>query len=172
MIKQNYLRTKTMLFTILALLISPGMMVVVFLLDTAAFLKEILEVAKRIPRPQCLPAFKPNGLQTFAKAFGCLSQLHLDWIDLECYDSMHNAVAAIFQTLPTLMLNSALFALGNKPTHGIYFSDSLIVSALVGSFLAILKTAMTVLWLAHQLQQNAIITAARLMTGTLLAKAP
>ena len=95
-----------------------------------------------------LTAFKPSGLQTFAKAFGCLSQLHLDWIDLECYDSMHNAVAAIFQALPTLILNSALFALGNKPTHGIYFSDSLIVSALVRSFLAILKTAMTVLWRA------------------------
>ena len=163
---------KTMLFTTLALLISPGMMVVVFLLDTAAFLKENLEVAKRLPRPQYLPAFKPSGLQTFAKAFGRLSQLHLDWIDLECYDSMHNAAAAIFQTLPTLMLNSALFALGNKPTHGIYFSDSLIVSALVGLFLAILKTAMTVLWRAYLLQQNAIITAARLMTGTLLAKPP
>lgn len=165
---------KTILFVTVATLVSPGMIVVVFLLDMAAFLKEIVEVVKRIPRVHWLqsgaPAVKPDRLQRFMKIFSCLSQLHLDWIDLACYDSMHNTVAVIFQTLPTLSLNSALFALGNKPTHGIYFSDSLIVSALVGSFLALLKTAMTVLWRAYHLEQNAMVTAARLKTGTLLAK--
>ena len=47
---------------------------------------------------------------------------HIDGVqcaDLEKYEEMHNMIAAGCQSLPTFILNSVLFSLGNKPSHGI-----------------------------------------------------
>ena len=46
--------------------------------------------------------------------------LGFSWIDLDGYEGMRNVVAAFLQSLPTVILNSVLFALGNKPSHGIF----------------------------------------------------
>ena len=74
--------------------------------------------------------------------------LGLSWIDLEDYESMHNLVAAVCQSLPTIILNSVLFSLGNKPSHGIFLSNKLFLAAIIASFLPMLKCLVVVLWQA------------------------
>lgn len=44
------------------------------------------------------------------------------------------------------------------------------MSALVGSFLVLLKTAALVLWCAYKQEQGAVVCGAKLMTGWFLAK--
>ncbi len=45
--------------------------------------------------------------------------LGFSWVDLENYKSMHTLIAACLQSLPTVVLNSTLLSLGNKPSHGV-----------------------------------------------------
>ena len=73
----------------------------------------------------------------------------LSWIDLENYENMHNLVAAVMQSLPTVVLNSVLFSLGNKPSHGLFLSNTLFVTSIVASCLAMLKCLAMMLWEAH-----------------------
>ncbi len=74
----------------------------------------------------------------------------LNKVDLENYEGMHNLIAACLQSLPTVILNSVLFSLGNNPSHGIFLSDNLFVAAIVASCLAMLKTLMELLWQASR----------------------
>ena len=73
----------------------------------------------------------------------------LSWIDLENYETMHNLIAAVMQSLPTVVLNSVLFSLGNKPSHGLFLSNTLFVTSIVASCLAMLKCLALMLWEAH-----------------------
>ena len=94
-----------------------------------------------------------------------LDVLTLSWIDLEAYEGMHNLVAAVFQSLPTIILNSILFASGNKPSHGIYLSNALFLAAIVASCLAILKCLAANLWQAFKAEVNPVRHAVNVMTG-------
>ena len=58
---------------------------------------------------------------------------------LNCYEGMHNLVAAFLQSLPTVNLNSVLLALGNKSSHGVVFPNGLFIAAIVASCLAMLR---------------------------------
>lgn len=73
----------------------------------------------------------------------------LNWVDLDDYETMHNLVAAILQSLPTVVLNSVLYSSGNKPSHGLFLSDTLFITSIVASCLAMLKCLACMLWEAH-----------------------
>ena len=85
-------------------------------------------------------------VQQFIVSNNCLG---LSWVDLEHYESMHNLIAAVFQSLPTVILNSDLVSLGNRPSYGLFFSDSLFVVAVIASCLVMLKVLIVFLWLAY-----------------------
>jgi len=85
-------------------------------------------------------------VRRFTVSNNCLG---LNWVDLEQYESMHNLIAAVFQSLPTVILNSVLFSLGNRPSHGLFFSDSLFVVAIIASCLVMLKVFIVFLWQAY-----------------------
>lgn len=63
---------------------------------------------------------------------------------------MHNLAAAVFQSLPTAILNFLLFPLGNKPSHGVFLSNKLFVASITASCLAMLNSIIVVLWQAYQ----------------------
>lgn len=118
-----------------AVIVSPFMIPLILLLDTVTFVREVILFVKhgvRLPGLQCLQpgyvgVFK---LQRFVTA---LNVLGLSWVDLKQYEDMHNLVAAVLQSLPTLVLNSVIFASGNKPSHGIFLSAKLFAVTTVAS---------------------------------------
>ncbi len=83
----------------------PFMIVVVLLLDTFAFIRQFFKALRYIVR---LP-----GLKWLDSGYVVAFRLHhrirpvdvlgLNWVDLESYDSMHNFVAAVFHSLPTVI---------------------------------------------------------------------
>ena len=106
------------------------------------------------------------------RVHGCIrswNEAEIAWIDLESYENMHNLIAAIWQSLPTAVLNSGLFSLGNKPSHGILLSGGLFATALIASCFAMLKSLVVVLWEAHKSRVNPLVYTARLANGSLLA---
>lgn len=120
---------------VVATLASPIMVFVVLLLDTFAFMRAVASVFAVSYWLESL-WFKITSCCVVSDDDSptCLKSCHcfyLSWIDLERYESMHNAVAALHQTVPTIVLNSVIFGLGNKPSHGVFISDSLFVRAAV-----------------------------------------
>ena len=111
---------------------SPLFIPFVLLLDTAAFARQVAVCFEHLPRtkwmkPVHVVAFK---LQRHMQAHDFLKLSH---VDLEAYESMHNLIAGVLQSLPTVILNSILYASGNKPSHGIFLSDTLFLAAIVAS---------------------------------------
>jgi len=147
------------------------MIPVVLLLDTCTFIRQVFMFTKRV--------VGPPGLQWLHHRFVFASRLHccldsvnyvgLSWVDLENYAGMHNLIAACLQSLPTVILNSVLFSLGNSPSHGIFLSNNLFVAAIVASFLAMLKTLMELLWQASRRDVHPMRHAASLVVGKTLA---
>ncbi len=157
----------------LSLLCSPLMIPIVLLLDTCTFIRQVFLFTKRV--------VGPPGLQWLRHKVVVASRLHccsdsvklncvgLSWVDLENYEAMHNLIAACLQSLPTVILNSILFSLGNNPSHSIFLSNNLFVAAIVASFLAMLKTLMEVLWQASRRDMHPMRHAASLVVGKTLA---
>ena len=154
--------------TVLTCLVcSPVTIPVVVLLDTIALASHIWKCIKAVGKPlyaccqcmhtcravQCLPA----------GAIGSLS-----WIDLDNCETMHNLIAAGLQSLPTAVLNSVLYSLGNKPSHGIFLSDTLFVASVVASCLAMLKSLALIFWEAHTRSVNVTSHVRSVVTGQTL----
>jgi len=121
-----------------------------------------------------LPGFRwlRPGFAVASRLHRCLESVKyvgLSWVDLENYEGMHNLIAACLQSLPTVILNSVLFSLGNNPSHGIFLSSNLFVATIVASFLAMLKTLMEILWQASRRDAHPMRHAASLVVGKTLA---
>ena len=154
----------------LALVLSPCVIPVVLLLDTIAFVHEIkvcLEVMTKVQTKTCWQGVYScaHQIQGGVQALGGPG---LGWIDLNNYERMHNTVAALLQSFPTVLLNSVLFSLGNKPDHGIFLSTDLFVAAIIASYLAMLKCLVVVLWHAYKEKINPLTYATSLLVGSTL----
>ena len=158
----------SVLFVTLTVIASPLMIPVVLVLDTIALAREILVCATELPGCRKLRAvqFAADKAVVIRRLRPCWV---LSWIDLEKYDSMHNLVAALCQSLPTVILNSIVFYLGNEPGHGFFLSTGLFVVAIIASCLAILKVLIVTLWEAHEHKAHPVKYAARLFVGSMLA---
>ena len=156
---------------ILAVLLSPAMIPVVILLDTVALVREILLFIKHMVRLPGLKLLQP-GYAAVSKLYRCVQDancLGLSWVDLGRYEDMHNLVAAAFQSLPTVILNSVIYALGNRPSNGIYLSNGLFVTSVVASCLAILKCLIIILWQAYKQETTAAGHIGSVVVGKTLA---
>ena len=152
----------------------PIMIPVVLLLDTMAFIRQagicIQCLAKSAGWQWLRPAYVAvYTVQRFIVSNNCLG---LNWVDLEQYESMHNLIAAVFQSLPTVILNSVLFSLGNRPSHGLFLSDSLFVVAIIASCLVMLKVLMVFLWQAYSNNIQPLRHLLHLVSGRGLASQP
>ena len=154
-----------------SLLAGPFMIPVILILDTCAFLRQVVTCCQRITRLFHLQWVRP-GFVVASSIHRCLHDygyLGFSWIDLDGYEGMHNLVAAFLQSLPTVILNSVLFALGNKPSHGVFFSNALFVAAIVASCLAMLRCLAVILWQAFRTNRNAVKHLGTVLTGGTLA---
>ena len=155
---------------LISVLASPFMIPVILTLDTIAFAKEGAFVVVKI-------VARLFGVSNRAQGF-LLNYMHSDrlarayvklsWIHLENYERMHNTVAAVFQTVPVILFNSIVFALGNRPSNGIFFSRTLFVSCMIASYLAMLKALLVVIWHAYFKGQHAFVYAGNVMTGSFI----
>ncbi len=149
----------------------PFMIVVVLLLDTFAFIRQFSKALRSMVR---LPGLKwlTSGYVVAFRLHHCIRPvdvLGLNWVDLESYDSMHNFVAAVFQSLPTVILNSVLYSTGNKPSHGIFLSSELFLAAVVASCLAMLRVLVVTLWQSFRHNAGVFGYVANLVIGKTLA---
>jgi len=155
---------------LLSVVVGPCLIPVVLLLDTCAFIRCVLLCIKQVARlpgfhwtrPGYLIAFRFNHNLHNMRYFG------LGWVDLESYESMHNLIAAVLQSLPTVVLNSVIFSLGNKPSHGIFLSNNLFITAIIASCLAMLKCLTVILWQAFRQTVHPMRHAASLVLGKTL----
>ena len=156
---------------IVSLLGSPFMIPVVLLLDTCAFIRQVLKCLQHIARLPLFCCLRPGYLVAFRAHHWLRSfdYLGFSWVDLENYESMHNLIAACLQSLPTVILNSIMFSLGNKPSHGIFLSTNLFVSAIVASLLAMLRCLTAVLWQASVGKLHPLRHASSVVVGKTLA---
>jgi len=158
------------LLVLMSLVVGPCLIPVVLLLDTCAFIRRVLLCIKQtaqLPgfqwtRPGYLVAFRFSDKLHDVRYFG------LGWVDLESYESMHNLIAAVLQSLPTVVLNSVIFSLGNKPSHGIFLSNNLFITAIIASCLAMLKCLTVILWQAFRQTVHPVRHATSLVLGKTL----
>ena len=170
---KNHLSGPQLLTFILgaAVVFSPLMIPIVLVLDTLAFVRQVLKCAKQIAALSGFWWSRPRNLAAVV-IFGLLHRCHyfgLRWVDLEEYESMHNLIAAVLQSIPTVVLNSVLFSLGNKPSHGVFLPNGLFVAAIAASCLVTLKCLVVVLWQAFRSSINPIRLAVSLIVGQTLA---
>jgi len=159
---------------LLSLVVGPCLIPVILLLDTCAFIRRVLLCIKQVARlpgfrwtrPGYLVAFRFNNNLHNMRYFG------LGWVDLESYESMHNLIAAVLQSLPTVVPNSVIFSLGNKPSHGIFLSSGLFLTAIIASCLAMLKSLTVILWQSFRQTVHPVRHAASLVIGKTLAGKP
>ena len=152
---------------LVAVLLSPFMIIIVLVLDSLALFKAIgtmLQLSAKLHN-LWVSFTQTKAVANLVTCLHCHQRFGLGWMDLEHYDSMHNAIAAIFQTIPTVVLNSVIFSLGNKPSNGIFISDGLFVRAVIGSFAALLKQLIVVLWQAHCIGEKARRYVAEMLCG-------
>ena len=147
------------------------MIPIVLLLDTCTFIQQVFLFTKRVVG---FPEFRwlRPGFAVASRLHRCLDSIKyvgLSWVDLQNYEGMHNLIAACLQSLPTVILNSILFSLGNNPSHGIFLSSNLFLAAIVASFLVMLKTLMELLWQASRRDMHPMRHAASLVVGKTLA---
>ena len=155
----------------LSMICGPVMIPVVLILDTCAFVRQVLVCCQRLAKLVQLRWVRP-GVLLAVGIHRRLLEYHyfgLGWIDLENYEGMHNLVAALLQSLPTVVLNSILFSLGNKPSHGIYFSNGLYVTAIVASCLAMLRCIVVILWQSIRRKGGPLKQIGRVAIGSALA---
>lgn len=143
---------------VLSLLSSPLMIPVVLVLDTCAFVRQVFRCAQHFRHWLCFRWVRLGYLAAcvFHRSLQDIHYFGLNWVDSEEYESMHNLVAAVLQSLPTMVLNSVLFSLGNKPSHGVFLSNNLFAAAFLASSLAVLKSLVVVLWQAHSTGANPV----------------
>ena len=100
-----------------SLVAGPFMIPVVLLLDTCAFVRQVLLCGQRLTKLFGLNWVRPGFLVAFSihRYLHHLNYLGFSWMDLDSYEGMHNLVAAFLQSLPTVLLYSVLFA--NKATN-------------------------------------------------------
>jgi len=175
-IKQKYVVSDTgvrlnIAVLVVSLLVGPLCIPAVLVLDTCAFVRDALMCVERFTqlfgvqwaRPGYLVAFR---IHRSLHAFDCLG---FSWVDLENYEDMHNLIAAFLQSMPTVVLNSIVFSLGNKPSHGIFLSSGLFVTAIVASCLAMLRCLVDILFQAFRSKMHPARHAASLVVGKTLA---
>ncbi len=155
-------------------LAGPIMIPVVLLLDTMAFIRQAGTCIQGLAKSTGCQWLRPGYIavytvQRFIVSNNCLG---LSWVDLEQYESMHNLIAAVFQSLSTVILNSVLFSLGNRPSHGLFLSDSLFVVAIIASCLVMLKVLMVFLWQAYSNNIQPFRHLLHLVSGRSLASQP
>ena len=159
----------------LSVALSPFMIPVVLLLDSIALYRELRCFWLKHVFPHCCKqrsqAKRSQSMPSSnAKDWSVLSLLRLGWLDLDYYEAMHTLVAAFYQTIPTIVLNSILFKLGNKPSHGEFFSNSLFVSCMIAAYLAMFKTCITVVWHAYFKGPHAFWYTGQVMVGRYLIR--
>lgn len=142
-------------------IVSPLAIPLDLLLDTAVIFRQVLLLVQH-----CAAVWHGRLQVVFHWVFvQAPKKLALSWIDLELYEAMHNTIAAVLQSFLSVVLNSALYALGNKPSHGVFFSNLLFIIAAVASFLAILRSLALTLYLAYRYKTSAVTFACRTMAG-------
>lgn len=155
---------------LLAMMLSPFVIPVVLLLDTLAFVHDAVvcfELVFKLQTWQCLQGAYSCARKSY-KTFHSFGSISLGWIDMDNYERMHNTVAALAQSFPTVVLNSVLFSLGNKPSHGIFLSTGLFLAAIIASYLAMLKCLVMLLWQAQKQDINPVLYALHLLAGNML----
>ena len=160
------------LSALLAFATSPIVIPVVLVLDTVAFLSQLVKCSKHLVQLTGLKWLQPVHVAV-ARLHHCISAgdyFSLSWVDLENYESMHNLVAAVFQSLPTAILNSLLFSLGNQPSHGIFLSNKLFAASITASCLAMLKSIIVILWQAYQRDVIAVRHLVNVVAGKTLER--
>ena len=161
-----------------SLLCSPILIPVVILLDTAAFIRQIILCVKDITGRHGLKCMRSCHLVARRSSHDCRCNLKapivlcLSWVDLESYEDMHNLVVAFLQSLPTVVLNSIIFSLGNKPSHCIFLSSSLFVAAIIASCLVIMKCLIVALFQAYNSRSHPLMHIATKMSGKNLVIVP
>ncbi len=163
-------RTRTAI-VVLSLLSSPLMIPVVLVLDTCAFVRQVFRCAQHFTHWFGFRWVRVGYLAAcvFHRSLSDIHYFGLKWVDLEKYESMHNLVAAVFQSFPTMVLNSLLFSLGNKPSHGVFLSVDLFAAAFLASSLAVLKCLIVLLWQAYRTGVNPVVYAVRVVVGQTLS---
>ena len=143
---------------------SPFVIPMVLLLDTSSFARQVAVCFQHLPKTKWM---KPVHVVAFKvqRHMQAHDFLKLSYVDLEAYESMHNLVAGVFQSLPTVILSSILYALGNKPSHGFFWSDTLCLAAIVASCLAMLNCLTVSLWQAFREKVNPVRHALHVVTG-------
>ena len=153
-----------------AVFLSPFVIPFVLFLDTVALIREVfISSVKLAAMPSCSKP-KADQVRAYFRDHMCI-KLKVTWINMEGYEDMHNLIATFFQTIPTVCLNSVIFALGNKPSHGLFFSNSLFISCMIAAYVAMLKTLILVLWAAYYHGQHAFLYAGNVMTGNFILRA-
>ncbi|KAL3156712.1 hypothetical protein ABBQ38_000986 [Trebouxia sp. C0009 RCD-2024] len=157
-----------------SLIAGPIFIPVVLVLDTIAFMRQVALCIQGLAKSPGLKWLRPCYVSIF-RVNRCVVNSNfagLTWIDLESYESMHNLIAAVFQSLPTVILNSLLFSAGNKPSHGLFLSNNLFIAAIIASCLVMLKVLIVLLWQAHKHGENPIRHVVSLISGRSLASTP
>ncbi|KAL3151321.1 hypothetical protein ABBQ38_013155 [Trebouxia sp. C0009 RCD-2024] len=157
-----------------SLIAGPIFIPVVLVLDTIVFVRQVTLCIQGLAKSPGLQWLRPCYVSIF-RMNRCVVNSNfagLTWIDLESYESMHNVIAAVFQSLPTVVLNSILFSAGNKPSHGLFLSNTLFVAAIIASCLVMLKVLIALLWQAHQYGENPARHVMALVSGRSLASTP
>lgn len=159
------------LHVLAAVILGPFMIPFVLFLDTLALVREVaIACIKLAALPSC-SRLKAEQVRVYFRNHTCVN-LKITWVEMRGYEDMHNLLATFFQTVPTICLNSVLFALGNKPTHGLFFSQSLFISCMIAAYVAMLKTLILVLWAAYYHGQHAFLYAGNVITGNFILKHP
>ena len=168
--QSNHFLKLKFLLGFLSLGLGPFLIPVVLLLDTVALAREIVLFIKHSVKLPGLKWLHPGYVFAFRvqRYVHAANFLGLSWVGLEGYEDMHNLVAAIFQSLPNILLKSVIFALGNKPSNGIFLSDGLFVTSVVASCLAMLKCLVMVLWQAYMQDISAFSHVSSLLAGKVL----
>ena len=156
-------------------LLSPLMIPVVLLLDAIALYRELRHFCDMHVIPYCCKHRSQarsfhHGISSNARDWSLLTLLKLDWLDLEYYEAMHTLVAAFYQTVPTVVLNSIIFRLGNKPSHGEFFSNGVFISCMVAAYLSMFKTLITIVWHAFFKGPHAFVYTGQVMVGRFLIR--
>ena len=168
---QGYSPAQQVLLDIVPVVISPLLVPVVILLDTVALVREVVLFIKHGVKLPGLQWLRPGYVAAFQlhRCVHAINFLGLSWLDLESYEDMHNLVAAVFQSLPTVILNSVIFSLGNKPSNGIFLSNGLFVTSVIASCLAMLKCLIIVFWQAYRQHVSVARHVGSLLIGKTLA---
>ena len=156
---------------LLAVVASPFMIPTILFLDTLSFVRQVFLCAMHIVQWPTLKWLCPVYMSMFG-LYQCVradNPLGLNWLDLEEYEGTHNLIAALFQSLPTAVLNSILLALGNKPSHGEFLSNQLFIVAFVASALAMWRSLAMILWKAYSTTEPASQSACSVALGGMLA---